>query len=99
MSNSYNTDGMLTFPNDNGHIKNALESIQTTIAFDVSDWSEDRRKAWIYAIVFGWDWDSEETCEYFYKKFKWDQEDRGRAIVLHKQWLKAKELLSKELVK
>ena len=59
MSNSYHTDGMMVFPQagQSPITNNAFESIECAIAFDVRDWSEDRRSAWIYAIVFGWDYE------------------------------------------
>lgn len=61
MSNCFNTDGLFTVPATNGPITtNALESIECTIAFDVRDWSEDRRSQWIYFIVFGID--NESWC-------------------------------------
>ena len=60
MSSRYNTDGMLVFPgSETEPIMNPLESIACTIAFDVRDWFEDRRSAWIYCIVFGLEDDTE----------------------------------------
>lgn len=88
MSNAYNTDGLFTFPASNAEIQNCLESIECTIAFDVRDWSEDRRSAWIYGIVFGW---GEESFNELSKKFRWDNEDKIRLSKLHQQWLKLKE--------
>lgn len=91
MSRQFNTDGLMVFPPDNGEpiTSNAFESIECAIAFDVRDWGADRRSAWIYAIVFGWDY--EDSWDETAKKFGWDEEDRKRAIMMHEQWIKAKE--------
>ena len=92
MSRQFNTDGLMVFPPDNGEpiTLNAFESIECAIAFDVRDWSEDRRSAWIYAIVFGWDY--EDSWDEVAKKFGWDEEDRKRANMMHEQWINAKEM-------
>ena len=83
MSRSYNTDGIFTFPETVENLNlNALESIECAIAFDVRDWSTDRRSAWIYAIVFGWD----DAWEEMFEKFGWDDKDRKRAEKYHRQW-------------
>lgn len=95
MSKSYNTDGMYCFP-DAGNAPitlNALESIECAIAFSVRDWGECRRDAWIYAIVFGWDYDG--AWENIAEKHGWDEEDRKRAMFFHEQWEKAKEALKR----
>ncbi|MBO7677196.1 MAG: hypothetical protein J6S49_06750 [Erysipelotrichaceae bacterium] len=91
MSRQFNTDGLMVFPPDNEEpiTLNAFESIECAIAFDVRDWSEDRRSAWIYAIVFGWDY--EDSWYEIAKKFDWDEEDRKRANMMREQWIKAKE--------
>lgn len=83
MSSSYNTDGMMTFPATTNLDLNALSSIECTIAFDVRDWCADRRSAWIWAIVFGWD---EEAWDEMVEKFGWDDEDRKRMEKYHEQW-------------
>ena len=91
MSRQFNTDGLTIFPSNNGEpiTLNAFDSIEYAIAFDVRDWPNERRSAWICAIVFGWghkdSWD--EAAE----KFGWDEEDRKRANMMHEQWIKAKE--------
>ena len=92
ISRQFNTDGLMGFPPDNGEpiTSNAFESIECSIAFDVRDWSEDRRSAWIYAIAFGWDY--EDSWDEVAKKFGWDEEDRKRANMMHEQWIKAKEM-------
>lgn len=83
MSSRYNTDGMLVFPgSETEPIMNPLESIACTIAFDVRDWFEDRRSAWIYCIVFGLEDDTElrQECR---DKFHWDEDDFERVNKLH----------------
>ena len=100
MSNQFNTDGMFTIPNDNSPITmNVLESVECTIAFDVRDWSEDRRSAWIYGIVFGWgvDYDEFDALEDICKKFGWDKDDVKRMMMLHKQWKWAKKLIEEKM--
>ena len=94
MSNAYNTDGMAIFPSNgnDGFIENAFESIECTIAFDVRSWSEDRRSAWIYAIVFDWDDDAFQELAALYH---WDEADIARAKRLHEQWERAKEWIGR----
>lgn len=83
MSDSFNTDGMYGMPVvDLG----CLESIEATIAFDVRDWSEDRRSAWIYGIVFGW----EEAENELKEKFGWDEDDINRLYKYHTEWKRLK---------
>ena len=91
MSRQFNTDGLMVSPSDNGEpiTLNAFESIECAIAFDVRDWSEDRRSAWIYSIIFGRD--DEDSWNKVAKEFGWDEEDRKRANMMHEQWIKAKE--------
>ncbi len=36
-------------------LKTVIQSLQTTIAFDSRDWSIDKRLAWIYGVLMGWD--------------------------------------------
>lgn len=87
MNNSYNTDGMYNMPVIN---TNCLESIEITIAFDVRDWSEDRRSAWIYGIVFGWNKSLEEVKN----KFNWTEDDVKRLNNYHNEWTNLKNQLS-----
>lgn len=82
MSNRYNTDGMLVFPeSETEPILNPLESIACAIAFDVRDWFEDRRSAWVYSIVFGLEDDTDiQVCR---DRFHWDEDDFDRVNKLH----------------
>lgn len=80
MRDSYNTDGMFGMPVIDD---NCLESIERAIAFDVYDWSEDRRSAWIYGIILGWD---EESIKELKGEFNWTDEDVERMNRYHLQW-------------
>lgn len=88
MSSSYNTDGMYGMPVIN---TNCLESIKMAIAFDVRDWGEDRRSAWIYGIVFGWDDAIDEEVK---TKFRWTDEDVERLNRYHNEWDRLLNLLA-----
>ena len=75
-------DNMHTIPETNLSISDCLESIECTIAFDVRDWGEDNRSAWLYGIVFGWE-DAEKEIQ---NKFHWSDGDIERLRQLHQQW-------------
>lgn len=45
-------------------MKAVLNSLQTTIACDVRDWSLDKRSAWIWGVLVGWDEDDGTPCKY-----------------------------------
>lgn len=83
-----NPDELLTYPEIKLNIQNCLESIECTIAFDVKDWSEDNRSAWIYGIVFGWD----ESLNDIAKKYHWNDATIERLNKLHKQWIELKQM-------
>ena len=87
MTDAYNTDGMYGMPIQN---PNCLESIERAIAFDVRDWGEDRRSAWIYGIVFGW---SKDSCDELQGHFQWLDSEVERMNRLHSQWCELKEYL------
>ena len=76
-------DNILTYPKSEMDIQGCLDSIECTIAFDVRDWSEDSRLAWIYGIVFGWD-DAEKEIQ---NNFRWSDADIKRLRKLHRQWI------------
>ena len=99
MSRAYNTDGLMIFPEITQApvCLNPLESIERAIAFDVKDWAESRRDAWIYAIVFGWgDPEEDDAWTELCEKHGWDKEDIERAVTLHQKWEEAKEWLNRE---
>ena len=93
MSNAYNTDGLLTIPTTGGFIDNAFESIECAIAFDVRCWSDERRTAWVQAIVCGFD-DEDDT--WIANRYHWDEGDIARLKLMHGQWVKAKEWIERE---
>lgn len=90
MSDGFNTDGIYTFPQSKSPTTNCLKSIECAIAFDVRDWSEDRRSAWIYGIVFGWDYGSENEIR---NKFHWDDEDIAKLKQYHAEWERMKSVI------
>ena len=79
MSDGFKTDGMYGMPVTD---TNCLASIEMAIAFDVRDWSQDRRSAWIYGIVFGWD----EAMERLKARFMWSDADIARMEKYHSEW-------------
>ena len=85
MSDSFNTDGMYGMSVVD---KGCLDSIEATIAFDVRDWSEDRRSAWIYGIVFGWAEEEDAIKE----QFGWDKDDINRLHKYHAEWKRLKRI-------
>ena len=74
------TDGLYGMPDIDD---NCLCSIERTIAFDVYDWSEDSRSAWIYGIVMGWD---AESYQQLMQKFHWTEQNVEKNKRYHKQW-------------
>jgi len=68
--------------------KEALDSIRSTIAFDARDWSVDRRDAWLYAILVGWDDALDEVAD----KHGWDADSRTRLREYGKSVNEASEL-------
>ena len=91
MSSGYNTDGLYTFPETESPINDCLDSIECAIAFDVRDWSADRRSAWIYGVVFGWD---ESSISDLKVKYRWDNSDIRRLNQLHNQWATLKKFIA-----
>lgn len=87
MSDGFNTDGMYGMPVTD---TNCLASIEMAIAFDVRDWSEDRRSAWIYGIVFGWD----ESEEYVKTRYGWSDTDIERMKKYHSEWENLKKMIA-----
>ena len=65
--------------------ENPLESIKTTIAFDSKDYSLNKRDAWIYGIVCGWDDALDEVC----KQFNWDESNKARLKRLNEKYQRA----------
>lgn len=85
---------LYTYPKTDLNLTDCLDSIECTIAFDVRDWSEDNRSAWIYGIVFGWN-DDEGEVE-LKNKFHWSDADINRLHTLHEQWIRLKQMRGNE---
>lgn len=81
---AYETDGMYGAPVIE---TNCFESIEMAMTFDVRDWSEDRRSAWIWGIVFGYE---EEGLYEMKKKHGWSDEDANRLNKYHEEWKRMK---------
>ena len=62
---------------------NPHKSIEAAIACSPRDWSLNKRDAWIYGIVFGWDGSSMDEVA---KAHGWDASEVGRLKKLHKAW-------------
>ena len=82
-----------------GGIDNPLQSIEDTIAFDSRDWSSDKRLAWIYGVVNGWENEEEgEDPDSIYKElqreFKWTNETVERLKRLHNTYAELQALHS-----
>lgn len=61
-------------------IENPLEALQKAIAFSSRDWATEKRDAWVYGIILGWD----DNCyPEFNRKFGWDKETFERVQRLH----------------
>lgn len=56
---------------EKSNLKEVINSITSTMVFDVRDWSQVKRDAWIYGIIFGW----ENTWEDVAKKHNWSNDD------------------------
>lgn len=59
-----------------------LASIERALAFASKDWSLDRRDAWIWGIVLGWDDALPEVAA----KHRWDAIEIERLQRLHAKW-------------
>ena len=79
-----------------------FESLENTIIFDSLDYGNNKRLAWLYGIVVGWDFENEDNEEdfditkEFKNKFNWNDDDINRLKRLRIKFLKAKELLNKK---
>ena len=61
-------------------IENPIESLKNTIPFSSMDWSTEKRNAWVYGIVCGWD---DDCFSEFNKRFHWDKDTWDRLKRLH----------------
>jgi hypothetical protein len=75
-------------------VENPLTSIGNAIAFDVRDWGEDKRSAWIYGIACGWDDEDggdEGAMAEIQAKFRWNDEAVARLRRLRKKFKELEE--------
>lgn len=64
-------------------IENPFRSIENCLAFHVRDWASEKRDAWLWAVVWGWEGDAmKEVAE----KHNWDAETVDRLKRLHRRW-------------
>ena len=73
-----------------------IDSLQSTLAFAPRDWGENKRDAWLWGVINGWDEEVEEgetqsAMDEICKKHNWNDIDRQRLITLHKNFMKLKE--------
>lgn len=61
-------------------LKVAIDSAQSAIAFSPHDWGADKRLAWVYGILVGWD---DEALAEMQKKFRWTDESVERLKSYH----------------
>ena len=62
--------------------ENSLESINACIVTDSKDWALNRRDAWLYGIVAGWD----DALDKVAKRFNWNKNDKHRLRRLNLQY-------------
>lgn len=67
-------------------IENPFESIRNCIVFHCRDWSTDKRDAWLYGIVCGWD---NEALKELQEQFHWDDSAVNRLERLHLRYLES----------
>lgn len=57
-----------------------LNSLEESLNFDSRDWSSNKKDAWIYGIISGWD---EDSLKEISQKFNWDKETVNHLKDLH----------------
>lgn len=62
---------------------NPICSIVTTIATSPKDWGLEKRDAWIYGIVMGWD---DASLVELQRRFRWDDATVRRLVRLNKKF-------------
>jgi len=63
--------------------ENPFDSLLSTITGDVADWAQNRRMAWIYGIICGWD---DEAMEELAQDFNWPEHEKQRLGRLHEKF-------------
>lgn len=67
-------------------LREALQSARTVMATWAGDWSEDKRLAWLYGIICGWNYTALDDLS---KQYDWSEQDVERLQRYHHliQWL------------
>lgn len=65
-------------------------SLVNTLAFDPRDWSINRRDAWLWGIICGWDSDdpNEDPMSEVAARHGWNDETVAQLRLLHEQFEK-----------
>jgi len=69
-------------------IENWKESLDQCIPFSARDWALDKRDAWVYGIIIGWEDEdtgdiNEKIRALFLKRFSW-KKDTGDRLIIHR---------------
>ena len=67
---------------------NPLESISYAMAFSVHDWSIEKRDAWIYGVILGWD---DVSMKELQQKFDWPDSEYQRLNRMHERFVAMQE--------
>lgn len=67
--------------------ENAKESVKSCVAFHVRDWAADKRDAWLFGVVCGWD---DEAMAEVSARHGWSAAEVGRLRRLHENWVQEK---------
>lgn len=73
--------------------KEIIDSLHSAIVFSSHDWSRDKRLAWVYGIIVGWDDDSFEELK---ERFGWSDKTIERLKKYHEEIEKVYKLYSDE---
>lgn len=70
------------------------DSLECVLAFDSRDWAQNERDAWIWGIVFGWDFeiedgDTQSAMESVANQHDWDTKTQKRLHRLHEKFVAA----------
>jgi len=64
-------------------IENWKESLHSCLVHHARDWAANRRDAWLWGIIVGWD---DESLDELKKDFGWDDETIARLKRLRQQY-------------
>lgn len=74
----------------NKEIIKPLDSLECTLAFDSRDWGQNKKDAWIWGIVCGWE-NEDPLCDAVDEICEKHGFDKKRLKQLRKNYLKLKE--------